>query len=114
MRTIGSYLSLTALSLLMAVVPASAQEPALEKGQQVFAASKCAVCHSVAGKGNPKGRLDTVGTRLSADDIREWIINAPAMAAKAKAERKPQMKPFPQLVPDDVSALVVYLSTLKK
>jgi uncharacterized protein (TIGR01732 family) len=36
------------------------------------------VCHSIAGAGNKKGPLDKVGTKLSADDIRAWITDAPA------------------------------------
>jgi mono/diheme cytochrome c family protein len=91
---------------------ASAQSPA-EKGQQVFAAQKCAICHSIAGKGNAKGVLDGVGTKLTADEIRQWIVNATEMAAKAKAERKPPMKAY--VIPkEELDALVAYLSSLKK
>ncbi len=92
---------------------ASAQTP-VERGQQVFTAQKCAICHAVAGKGNAKGVLDGVGTKLSADEIRQWIVNAPEMVAKAKAERKPAMKAYAALPPDDVAALVAYLQSLKK
>ncbi len=50
---------------------------AVEKGKQVYTAQKCSVCHSIAGVGNKKGPLDKVGTKLSADDIRAWIVDAP-------------------------------------
>jgi hypothetical protein len=53
-----------------------------------------------------------VGAKLSAADIRSWITEAPAMAAKAKAERKPVMKAY-MLAKDDLDALVAYLQTLK-
>ena len=92
---------------------ASAQTPA-EKGQQVFAAQKCSICHSIAGKGNPKGPLDDVGAKHSPDVIREWLTSAPDMAAKAKAARKPAMKSFAHLPNEDLEALVAYLITLKK
>jgi mono/diheme cytochrome c family protein len=92
---------------------ASAQSP-VEKGQQVFTAQKCTVCHSIAGKGNAKGVLDSVGTKLSADEIRQWIVNAPEMALKAKADRKPPMKPYTALPKDELDALVAYLASLKK
>src|SRR6185295_1834722 len=49
---------------------------AKDKGEKVFADQKCALCHSVDGKGNKKGPLDEVGSKLSADDIREWITDA--------------------------------------
>jgi mono/diheme cytochrome c family protein len=98
---------------LGAPVGAASAQSAVEKGQQVFAAQKCTICHSIAGKGNPKGMLDNVGAKLTADEIRQWITDAPAMAAKAKAERKPPMKPY-ALPKDELDALVAYLAGLKK
>jgi mono/diheme cytochrome c family protein len=86
---------------------------AAEKGEQVFAAQHCSLCHSIAGKGNPKGSLDGVGTKLSADEIRAWITDAKSMTEKTKATRKPPMKQY-SLPKDDVDALVTYLSSLKK
>jgi mono/diheme cytochrome c family protein len=86
----------------------------IERGQKVFASEKCAICHSIAGKGNQKGVLDDVGTRLSADDIRQWIVDAPEMTKKTKATRKPLMKSYAHLAKEDVDALVGYLQTLKK
>jgi mono/diheme cytochrome c family protein len=95
-------------------VPAFAQSAQAELGQTVFVAQKCSICHSVAGKGNQKGALDNVGAKLSADEIRQWIVAAPDMAAKTKAERKPAMKAYPNVAKDDLDALVAYLQTLKK
>lgn len=92
---------------------AGAQTPA-DQGQKVFAAQKCAICHVVAGTGNKKGPLDGIGAKLSADEIRQWITDAPAMAAKVKAERKPPMKAYATLPKDDLDALVAYLQSLKK
>ena len=90
---------------------ASAQDLA-DKGKAVYTAQKCGVCHAIAGAGNKKGALDGIGAKLSADDIRGWITDAPAMAAKIKAERKPPMKAY-MLAKDDLDALVAYLQTLK-
>jgi mono/diheme cytochrome c family protein len=92
---------------------AAAQDAKVAKGQQVFADQKCSLCHSIAGKGNAKGKLDGVASKLSADEIRSWIADAKAMTAKAKATRKPEMKVY-SLPKDDVDALVAYLGTLKK
>ena len=92
-----------------------AQTPtAIERGQKVYAAEKCSVCHAVAGVGNKRGALDGVASKLSADDIRQWIVNAPEMTAKAKAERKPVMKGYPNMAKDDLDGLVAYLQSLKK
>lgn len=86
----------------------------LERGMKVYAAERCATCHSIAGKGNPKGPLDGVGSKLSADEIREWIVNAPAMTAKTKAERRPLMRAYPNIQKADLDALVAYMQSLKK
>jgi mono/diheme cytochrome c family protein len=96
-------------------LPAYAQDAAtIAQGEKVYAASKCGVCHSVGGAGNKKGPLDAVGAKLSADQIREWIVNAPEMTAKTKAERKPAMRSYPNLAKADLDALVSYLLSLKK
>ena len=92
---------------------ASAQDVA--RGRQEFVDSKCRVCHLVGGEGNKKGPvLDGVGAKLTAEEIRQWIINAPEMAAKAKIDRKPPMKAYTDFSKDKVDALVAYLSSLKK
>jgi mono/diheme cytochrome c family protein len=90
---------------------ASAQDKA--KGEAVFTAQKCSLCHSIAGKGNPKGALDDVGSKLKADEIRAWITDAKGMTAKTGATRKPDMKAY-SLPKEDVDNLVAYLQTLKK
>ena len=91
---------------------ATAQD-AKAQGEKVFAEQKCALCHSVGGKGNAKGPLDEVGGKLSADDIRAWLTDAKAMTAKTNATRKPEMKAY-TLTKDNVDALVSYLSAMKK
>lgn len=90
---------------------ASAQDKA--KGEAVYTAQKCQLCHSVAGKGNPKGALDDVGTKLKAEEIRAWITDAKGQTAKTGAMRKPEMKVY-SLPKEDVDNLVAYLQTLKK
>jgi mono/diheme cytochrome c family protein len=103
-----------ALALLLLFAPLASAQSAVEKGKQVYADQKCSICHSIAGTGNKKGPLDAVGAKLSAADIRNWITNAPDMAAKAKADRKPPMKAYSTLAKDDVDGLVAYLASLKK
>ena len=101
----GSFLLMTAAGA------ANAQDAAA--GAKVYADQKCSVCHSIAGKGNAKGALDDVGSKLSAGEIRSWIEDAPGMTAKTNATRKPAMKAY-SLAKGDVDSLVAYLSTLKK
>lgn len=105
-------LTIAVLSSAVLLLPATATAQA-DKGQQVFAAQKCSMCHAVAGKGNAKGVLDGVGAKYSAADLKEWIVNAKGMAEKTKATRKPPMRDYSALPAADVDALVAYLRTLK-
>ena len=100
---------------LMTAGVASAQSQAqIGAGKTVYTDQKCAICHSINGEGNSKGPMDAVGSRLSADEIREWIVDAPAMTVKTKSERKPEMKAFTSLADEDLDALVAYLQSLKE
>src|SRR6266542_4382722 len=99
--------------LFLASTVASAQDATIAKGQQVYADQKCGLCHSIGDKGNKKGPLDGVGSKLSAAEIRESITDSKGMTAKMKTTRKPEMKSY-TLPKDDVDALVAYLGSLKK
>jgi mono/diheme cytochrome c family protein len=101
-----------ALGLVLAGAAAAAAQSA-DAGKKVYEANKCGVCHSVAGVGNKKGPLEDAAAKLSADQIRQWIVDAPGMAAKANATRKPPMKAY-ALPKEDVDALVAYIQSLKK
>lgn len=86
---------------------------AVNRGATVYAAQKCALCHSIGGKGNPKGPLDDVGARLTAEEIRQWLIAPRAMSQKTKATRKPPMPEYTKLSKEDLEALVAYMTSLK-
>jgi mono/diheme cytochrome c family protein len=92
---------------------ASAQDAKIAKGEQVYAAQKCAMCHSIADKGNKKGPLDGVASKYSADELRAWIVDAKGMTAKTNAPRKPFMNNY-ALPKEDLDALVAYMASLKK
>ena len=92
---------------------AAAQDAKVKKGMQVFTDQKCSLCHSIGETGNKKGPLDEVGSTLSADVIRQWIVDSKGMTEKTGATRKPVMKEF-KLAKDEVDGLVAYLQTLKK
>ena len=99
------------------IVPATgfAQDKAqIDRGMKVYADQKCATCHSIAGKGNAKGALDDVGSRLTADTIRAWLVNPAEMTKKTNAERKPPMRAYPNLAKEDLDAVVAYMMSLKK
>ena len=105
----------TMAALAFVAATASAQDAKLvAKGEQLFAANKCTMCHSVAGKGNAKGPLDGVGSKYTADEIRDWLLKPADMATKHKATRKPMKQPYTKLAKEDLDALVAYVQSLKK
>jgi len=98
---------------LMVGLPNAQDAKLIERGQKVYAEKKCANCHSIAGKGNKKGPLDGVGSKLSEAEIREWMVNPVEMTKKNKATRKPAMKAT-NLSGEDLDAIVAYQLSLKK
>jgi mono/diheme cytochrome c family protein len=107
----GKVIAGAALVLVMAA-PAAAQDAKVAHGAKVYADQKCATCHSIGDKGNKKGPLDEVASKLTAEEIREWIVDAKGMTAKTKSTRKPLMRSY-NLPKEDVDALVAYMMTLK-
>ena len=83
--TVGRILRVAALTVAIAM-PASyaaAQDKAqIKKGQDVYNAQKCQTCHAIAGKGNKQNPLDGVGKKITADEIRQWVLNPTEMTAK--------------------------------
>ena len=108
---------IVAMSLCLALGPAGvarAEEAAkpdaakIEKGAKVYAAQHCTMCHSIAGKGNKANPLDDVASKWKVEDLRKYIVSPKAMKPDSK------MKAYPSLPPEDLDALVAYLSSLKK
>ena len=117
LKRIGLLVVFTLMAWSMAAQGAAAQAapaPLNEAGAAVFAAQKCSMCHALDGKGNAKGALDDVGSKLTADEIRQSIVTPAEMAAKAQATRKPAMKAYPNLPKEDLDALVAFLHSKKK
>jgi mono/diheme cytochrome c family protein len=105
---------LFAFALIGPVSSAQAQDDPVKKGQEVYAAQKCSVCHSIAGKGGKANPLDGVGAKLSAADIRAWIVDPVAMTAKTKSTKKPPMPAkYGKLAAAEIDALVAYMQSLK-
>ena len=107
-----------ALALALTAVaprPAASQDAAqVTKGAEVYAAQKCQVCHAVAGKGSKTSPLDGVGAKLSAGEIRQWIVQPAEMTAKTKSQKKPPMPAkWSNLPAAELDPLVAYLVSLK-
>ena len=114
--TMRRFLPVAALTLTMALSAshAAAQDKAqLKKGQDVYNAQKCSACHAIAGKGNKQSALDGVGKKISADEVRQWILNPTEMTAKINSTKKPPMPAKYKALPAaDLDALVAYVHSL--
>jgi mono/diheme cytochrome c family protein len=112
MKRVG-FIVIIAGVTLAAVAPARAQDKAkVEQGAALFVSQKCTMCHAASGKGNPKGALDGVATKLKAADLKQWILDPEGMRTKTNATRTPAMKQI-KLTPDQIDALVSFISSLK-
>lgn len=113
--TMTQGLFITAIAVaLVGGLPRAARAQDAKHGAQVYAAQKCSVCHSIAGKGGKSSPLDGVGKKLSAADIKEWIVEPVAMAKKSGSTKKPVMpKKFDKLPAADIDGLVAYMQSLK-
>jgi mono/diheme cytochrome c family protein len=113
--TTRRVLGLASLAVFVGVGPSlAAQDDAVKKGQEVYAAQKCSMCHSIAGKGGKQSPLDGVGKRLTADEIREWIVNPTEMTKKTKSTKKPPMPAkWAKLPKEELDALVAFMQSLK-
>ena len=101
-------------AMLFARSGSAQDKAAVEHGVKIYAAQKCATCHSIEGKGKKTGPLDGVASKLSEAEIRDWIVNAAEMTKKTKSTKKPVMKNYSKLPKEDVDGLVAYMMTLKK
>jgi mono/diheme cytochrome c family protein len=114
-RTTGTLLTIAVVfAALMAMSRPAAAQGDPKKGEQVYTAQKCSVCHSIAGKGGKANPLDGVGAKISAAETRQWIINPKEMTTKTNSEKKPPMPDrYSKLPAEDIDALVAYLQSLK-
>ena len=112
--TMTHGLFITAITVALLAIPQVARSQDAKHGQQVYAAQKCSVCHAIAGQGGKASALDGVGAKLSADDIRQWIVDPVVMAKKASSTKKPPMpKKYDKLPAADLDGLVAYMQSLK-
>ena len=85
----------------------------LDRGAKVYAAQKCSRCHSLDGKDTKKRPLDAIGTRITAEEIRLWIVDPLDMAKKTEPPHKATMKAY-KLPKEDIEALVAFLAAKTK
>jgi len=114
-RTLVTRGWLFVVAIISSAGIATAQDAAqVKKGEEVYTAQKCSVCHSIAGKGSKVSPLDGVGAKLSAEEIHAWIVTPTEAAARAKSTKKPPMPAkYGKLPQADLAALVAYMQSLK-
>jgi mono/diheme cytochrome c family protein len=105
-RSKPAPVALLGLALTWGVAAPGSEPPAeVERGRQVYAEQKCAACHSIAGVGSRRYPLDGVGSRLSENEVRRWIVSPREMKATVR-------KPSYDLPERDLDALVAYMLSL--
>jgi len=91
--------------------PAGVADPRLDQGRRAFERLNCAMCHAVAGRGNPASPLDGVGGRMDPAAIRAWTTGT-GIAREQLPPGIVRMK-TPAATDPDLDALVDYLATRK-
>lgn len=90
--------------------PPAADAARIAAGRAAFERMNCAMCHSIAGRGNPSHPLDGVGGRLDRAQLRAWTLAEGEAAAQlgAIAALKRRNAADPEL-----EALLDYLQQLR-
>jgi len=84
------------------------------RGQAVFAQHDCARCHSVAGKGSPRSPLDGVGSRLSRDELHDWVVASDTVRQDLSPRAIAAKQRYAALPAADMAALLAYLASLRQ
>ena len=104
--------SATLLVILMNVwgggVFAQSDQARVARGAEVYREQKCQACHSIAGAGSRRYPLDGIGSKLTEDDIRKWIV------APRDMNPKVSKRAYDKLPKVDLESLVAYLKSLRK
>jgi len=95
-----------------AVAPATPPPALVEAGRAVYAAQGCAMCHAIAGEGNPRYPLDGAGERRDAAGLRDWILATGAAEAELPARAAGRKQAYRALPDEQLGALVAYMQSL--
>jgi cytochrome c len=83
----------------------------VEAGKKLYETYNCKKCHKIGDVGKLT-TLDGVATKLTAEDIRKWLVSPDEMTAKLKKKPKVKMKKQ-DYKPGEVEVMMAYLLTLK-
>lgn len=82
-------------------------EELIALGRATYEEQRCAACHSIAGEGSPRYPLDGVGSRLTHEEIRLWIVDPQEISPGV---RKPA---FDDLEPEALRGLIAFMESLE-
>lgn len=82
-------------------------EEELALGRRVYAENRCARCHSIEGEGGRRSALDGVGSRLTREEIRLWIVDPQRIGPGVR-------KPSYDLPARELEALIGYMQSLRE
>lgn len=89
----------------------TARHPPAAAGKEIYGREGCARRHSIAGEGSPRSPLDGVGERLSAEEIRKWIVAAPELEDELSGRVFRAKQAYGKLPEAELVALAAYLRT---
>lgn len=93
--------------------PSALDADLVARGGAIYEELACSRCHSVAGRGNPRSSLDTVGSRRSRSEIRAWLTAEQSVRDRLSRSVVRAKEGFAELPADELDALVEYLSSLR-
>jgi mono/diheme cytochrome c family protein len=118
-RTLAGLVAAMAFSGTVAAQTPAPDPKLAAQGKKLYATYKCDKCHQIDGRGSKKGPLDGVALKLSAADIKKWLVSPAEM--EAKLEKPPKgtdsmanALKTKGIEPGEVDALVAYMLTLNK
>lgn len=85
----------------------------IKAGRLIYDEQGCARCHSIRGKGNLRNLLDGVGTRRSAEELRDWVVGADSLQGVLSERALNAKKSYGELPVGDLNVLIIYLQSLQ-
>ena len=105
------FVVLVSLAVASGVTIAAQDAKQVEAGKKLYETYNCKKCHKIGDVGK-LSVLDGVATKLTAEDIRKWLVSPDEMTAKLKKKPKVKMKKQ-DYKPGEVEVMMAYLLTLK-
>ena len=81
----------------------------IEQGRKLYQEQSCAMCHSLAGEGNPRSPLDDIATRRTVEELRDWITGSDKLKDSLSSSTKRIKQKYQSLSDHELDALISYL-----